>query len=139
MTAQTVLLPLLAQVALTFGLHLWMVYLRAVAIQRRDVRVEDVTLRQPAWPARVAQIGNSYHSQLELPVLFYVLILALLITSTADGLTLALAWVFVLSRLVHAAVHTTINTQPWRFLAYGAGVAILLAMWIIFAMRVVAA
>jgi len=138
MTPQTFLLPVFVQVALTFGLHFWMAYMRVGALQRGEVREKDVTLRQPNWPKRVTQIANSYHSQLELPLLFYLLMLGALITSTADNLLLILAWAFVLSRIVHAAIHTTVNTQPWRFLAYGAGMAILVAMWIVFAIRVLA-
>ncbi len=136
MTLNSLLLPLLVQVALTFGLHLWMVRLRVGAVQRGEVRRADVALRQPGWPPRATQIANSYHSQLELPLLFYVLIALLLITNTANYLLLVLAWIFVLSRLVHAFVHTTSNAQPQRFYTYALGVIVLLAMWIVFAVRV---
>jgi hypothetical protein len=46
-----------------------------------------------------AQIGNAYHNQLELPVLFCVVLLAFQ-TQTLDVVLLVLSWMFVLSRLV---------------------------------------
>ncbi len=52
---------------------------------------------------------------------------------------LVLAWLFVLSRIWHAFVHTTSNTVRLRFRAYATGVFVLLAMWIHFAVSVIAA
>ena len=50
-----------------------------------------------------------------------------------------LAWLFVLSRLVHAYIHTGTNYVRHRFNAFAAGVFILLAMWTIFAVRILLA
>ena len=49
---------------------------------------------------------------------------------------MVLAWVFVLTRLLHAYIHTTSNIVRHRFNAFAVGVFILLAMWIIFAVRI---
>jgi hypothetical protein len=46
---------------------------------------------------------------------------------------------FVVSRLVHAAIHVTSNKVSLRFMAFLVGVLILAAMWIIFAVRIFAA
>jgi hypothetical protein len=47
-----------------------------------------------------------------------------------------MAWLFVLSRLVHAVIHTTTNYVPRRFCAFLFGVVVLLLMWVIFVARV---
>ena len=57
--------------------------LRAVRVRRRSSRRRS-RLREPNWPPRVLQIANAYHNQLELPVLFYVVMLLALITETLD-------------------------------------------------------
>jgi hypothetical protein len=51
-------------------------------------------------------------------------------------LLLVLAWIFVILRIVHAYVHTTNNVVLVRGRVYGAGLVVLLAMWIIFAVKI---
>ena len=75
MSMQALLMPVFAQVALTFVLLFWMQFLRMRAIRQAQVPAHSIALREPNWPARVTQVGNAYHNQLETPLLFYVLIL----------------------------------------------------------------
>ena len=60
----------------------------------------------------------------------------MIITRHADCLFVVMAWLFVLTRLVHAYIHTGSNYVRHRFNAFAVGVFILLAMWIIFAVRI---
>lgn len=139
MTVQSVLLPLFVQVALTFVLLFWMGSARVASLRKGEVRIRDIALGQPAWPQRATQIGNAYHNQLQLPVLFFTLVTLALITKQADLLFVILSWVFVALRLVHAAIHVSTNYVPRRFYAFLAGAAVLAAMWLLFAVRVLAA
>lgn len=136
MTVQMVLLPVFVQVALTFALLLWMATVRTASIRRGETKMRDMALGQPAWPARVTQISNCYHSQLQLPLLFYVLVILAWITRQADLIFVVMAWIFVLSRIAHAYVHTTSNHVPTRFNVFAVGVLVLLVMWVIFAIRI---
>lgn len=138
MSVSSLLLPVFVQVGLTFVLMSWMWQLRIAALKTRQVSFGDIALRQPAWPARATQVGNAFHNQLELPVLFYVLVAFILITRTNDIIFVALAWAFVAARLVHAYVHTGSNVVPRRFYAMAASAAILVVMWAVFAVRVLA-
>ena len=139
MSVTSLLLPVLVQVALTFALMAWMWKLRIGALKSREVTFKDIALREPAWPARVTQIGNCFHNQLELPVLFYVLVAFTLITRTNDIVFVVLAWVFVLARLVHAYIHTGSNDVQSRFYAMAASLTVLIAMWVTFAVRILSA
>jgi hypothetical protein len=136
MTIQMVLLPVFVQVALTFGLLFWMAYTRRTSLSRGELKVRDIALRQPAWPARATQASNSFDSQFQIPLLFYVLVILAWITKQADLLFVVMAWIFVLSRLAHAYVHTTSNHVPTRFNIFSLGVIVLLIMWIIFVVRI---
>ncbi len=136
MTYPAILLPLFVQVGLTFVLLFWLAVLRVGALRRREVRPEDVALRQPGWPARTRQVTNAVANQLELPLLFYVLVILALITRKADLLFVVLSWMFVAARLVHAFIHTGSNVVQVRGPVFGVGLLILLTMWIIFALRV---
>ena len=136
MTIQMVLLPLFVQVALTFGLLMWMAYTRTSSVSRGETKMRDIALGQPAWPAKPTQISNCYDSQFQIPVLFYVLVILAWMTRQADLLFVVMAWIFVLSRLAHAYIHTTSNHVPTRFRAFAVGMLVLLLMWIIFALRI---
>lgn len=136
MTIDFVLLPLFVQVGLTFVLMFWMAHVRLGALRRREVAVADISLRQLAWPERPTRVANAFHNQLELPMLFYVLVILALFTRKADLLFVVLAWMFVTTRLVHAAVYVTSNDMRLRFTSFAVGALILLVMWIIFALRI---
>ena len=136
MSIQAVLLPVFVQVALTIALGFWMAYERTASIRRGETKIRDVALRQPAWPQKATQVSNAFDSQFQIPLLFYVLVVFAWITRQADLVFLVMAWLFVLSRLVHAYIHTTSNHVPTRFRAYAVGLIVLALMWIIFAVRI---
>ena len=131
-----VLLPVFVQVALTFALLVWMGRARISSVRRGETKVRDIALRQPGWPAQATQISNCYDSQLQLPLLFYVLVILAWVTRQADLIFVVMAWIFVLARLAHAYIHTTSNHVPTRFWVFAVGMLVLLLMWIIFAARI---
>ena len=136
MTIQMVLLPVFVQVALTLVLIVWMASERTRSVRRGETKIRDIALRQPAWPERATKISNCFDSQFQLPLLFYVLVVLAWITRQADLIFVVMAWIFVLSRLAHAYIHTTSNHVPTRFRAYAVGLIVLTLMWIIFAVRI---
>jgi hypothetical protein len=112
---------------------------RMSSVRRGETKVRDIALRQPAWPAQATQISNCFDSQLQLPLLFYVLVILAWVTRQADLVFVVMAWLFVLARLGHAYVHTTSNHVPTRFWVFAVGMLVLLLMWIIFAIRILIA
>jgi hypothetical protein len=137
MTLPMVLAPLFVQVALTFFLLFGMASQRYVAFRDRKVRWQDARRSSKTdWPDRAAQFGDSFRNQFEVPVLFYVLTILEVITRQADLLFVLLSWVFVALRFAQAYIHTTSNFVPRRGQAYAAACLVLLAMWVIFALRI---
>jgi hypothetical protein len=136
MSIEAILMPMFAQVALTFVLLLWMGALRYRAIREGQVDPEKVRLREPLWPARVLQIANAFHNQLELPILFYVVTLLALVTETLDVALYVLSWMFVLARYLHAYIHVTSNRLDRRTGVFGIGAIALLLMWVIVIARI---
>jgi hypothetical protein len=132
MSIRAILLPLFVEVALTLGLLLWLFLLRRNDLVGRKVHPSKIALREPNWTTRTQQVGNCFANQFELPVLFYVLTILAIVTRHADFLFVVLAWVFVLSRLVHATIHTTSNRVMRRGTIYGVGALVLIVMWIVF-------
>jgi Uncharacterized protein conserved in bacteria len=136
MSLATVLLPVFVQVFLTFFLGIWMGKERMQAARAGQIDGKDAALYPVRWPEKAQLVSNSFHNQLELPPLFYVLVILALITQKADWLFVLMSWVFVISRIAHAAVHTTSNKMSWRGQAFLIGVFVLMAMWLILAIRV---
>jgi len=136
MTVTDFLLPVFVEVLLIFVLMGLMARHRLGSLRRGEIKTDDIALDNRNYPPRARQFANSFSNQFELPVLFFVLIAFILITRVGDVLLLTLAWVFVLSRLVHAFIHTTGNNVNLRFLAYGVGVIALVVMWVVFALKV---
>jgi hypothetical protein len=137
MPIQVILLPLFVEVLLTFGLLFWLAPLRGADF-KSGVRKSDVALGQPKWSPRAQQVANCFDNQLQLPVLFYVLTILSIMTHHADMIFLVLAWIFVLSRLGHAYVHTTSNNVSVRGAIFGIGGATLFIAWIVFMVRILA-
>jgi|tagenome__1003787_1003787.scaffolds.fasta_scaffold20643785_2 hypothetical protein len=139
MTIQMILLPLFVEVTLTFVLWFWMAFARRQVFVNRTVHPRDIALGQQNWPEKVAQVSNSFRNQFELPVLFYVLTILSIITRHADVIFVVLAWIFVLSRIVHAYIHVTSNQVMQRGAVYGIGAIVLIVMWVIFMIRILLA
>jgi hypothetical protein len=136
MSIPAVLLPVFVLIALTLALQYWMGYARVASVRRGETKIRDIALRQPNWPEHATQLGNAYHNQFELPVLFYVLVALALITRLTDLLFVVMSWLFVLLRLLHAYIMVTSNYVPRRFQAHVAALTVLALMWIVFALRI---
>ncbi|WMT78426.1 MAPEG family protein [Bradyrhizobium sp. Ash2021] len=136
MSVQMVLLPVFVLVGLTFALLLWMASARSRAITGREISLKDIALGQPNWPERATQIANCFRNQFEIPLLFYALIALALPLRHADLFIVLMSWVFVVTRFAHAGIFVTSNDVRTRSLAWFAGVLVLLAMWIYFALKI---
>lgn len=139
MSVQAILLPVFVQILLIFLLILSMAQSRVRAINSKKVRIKDIALRQPNWPERTTVFANAFHNQLELPVLFFILVAFAMITQKADYLFVALSWVFVLFRYLQAYIFVTSNNVRMRSLYFAGGCFVLMGMWMIFALKIYSA
>ena len=97
-----------------------MMYYRTSSLQRGETRLSDIALREPNWPTRATQYAYAFANQFELPVLFYVLTILVIVTHHADLLFVMLAWIFVIMRVLQAWVlYVTNNNVRFRGAFYG--------------------
>jgi hypothetical protein len=136
MSVQMVLLPVFVLVGLTFCLLMGMAVARTRALSGGQTKLKDIALRQPNWPERTTQIANCFANQFEVPVLFYVLIALALPLRRTDLFMVLMSWVFVVTRFAHAGIFVTSNDVRTRSLAWFAGVLVVFAMWIYFALKI---
>ena len=69
-------------------------------------------------PPAVSNPSDNLKNLFEIPVLFYALALYLFATSQVDALYVGAAWVFLIFRTLHSAVHCTFNRVIVRFYLY---------------------
>ncbi len=69
-------------------------------------------------PPHVSNPSDNLKNLLELPTVFYAVVLYLFATRQVDAAYLGAAWVFFSFRAMHSAVHCTINFIPLRFVLY---------------------
>lgn len=132
-----VIAAVLAQGALALGLIWFLGFVRIPMIMRGEVRISDIALAREGWPERERKVSNAFDNQFQLPVLFYAAAgLSLLLGAT--WISLLLAWAFVISRYVHAAIHTTNNDVVRRFWTYTVGLGILTFYWLALIVQVIA-
>jgi hypothetical protein len=131
-----ILAPLFVQVALTLGLLLWLAALRQRDFTSGAVKFDRIALREPNWPVPTQQVAYAFSNQFELPVLFYVLTILAMATRHADLVFVVMAWIFAVTRLIHAFEHTTSNVVMRRGGWYGVGAIVLIVMWAIFVIRI---
>ena len=138
MNQTTIFWPVLAHVALVYIVYGVLGRRRYGAIKSGEAKVGQYKARSTE-PASSVTVAANLCNQFELPVLFYVLCLALHATNGVNYLTLALTWVFVISRYGHAWVHLTSNNLRFRSRAFYLGAIILLLAWIWFALHLLGA
>ncbi|MFE1597713.1 MAPEG family protein [Methylobacterium sp. ID0610] len=139
MSLPSVLAPVFVQVLLTFGLLIWTGRARFAAARAGAVKVERIAMGERNWPAPAQQVANAFANQFELPVLFYALTAFAVLTRKADLVFVIMAWAFVLTRIAHAFVYATTNPLMLRFRIFLAGALVLMAMWVVFAVRILLA
>jgi hypothetical protein len=132
--AAALIQPMVALVVLTAIAVLMAVVYRNVAIIRgaaSERYFKTFTADKPAeWVERPIR---TYMNLLELPVLFYLVCLLMLTTGKFDSVQVSLAWIFVMTRYVHAFIYIGFNYVPLRFVAFLAGVVTLAVIWTRFA------
>jgi len=122
--------PVLALVAWTFVMWLWMYATRIPAMQRAGIDVAELsrTGAPLVLPPEVSRVADNYNHLHEQPTIFYALALAAQLGGAVDATNVALAWAYVALRVVHSLVQATRNVIPVRFAVFALGSLVLLAL-----------
>lgn len=113
-----ILVPVVALVAWTMVMWLWMYVTRIPAIQKMKMKLDPHAPRgeqMSALPAEVRWKADNYNHLFEQPTIFYAIALTLAMLGAGDGTNLTLAWVYVGMRVVHSLVQALINKIELRF------------------------
>lgn len=125
--------PVSALALLTLGVLLLIPYKRFKAVFARQVTGEDFKFGESSRvPGDVSLPNRNMMNLLEIPVLFYVLCIALYVTGQVDQIFLAGAWIYFAARLAHSIVHLSYNNVMHRLACFAASNVVITLMWIRF-------
>ena len=115
--------PVLALVAWTFVMWIWMYATRIPAMQKANIDVTELgrTGAPLVLPPEVARVADNYNHLHEQPTIFYALALATQMIGAGDSVNVGLAWTYVVIRVAHSLVQATVNVIPLRFLLFALG------------------
>lgn len=127
-----ILWPTVALAALIFAV--WFLLLRKRFAHIADNRPTAADFANAEAAGRyfrpVERPAQNLTNLFEMPVLYFALVPLLIMTASASGAQVALAWAFVALRLAHTVIHIGPNTIKTRARLYIASSAMLFAMWL---------
>jgi hypothetical protein len=129
MRNEQILLPMLGMMVLTAVVWFVLYARRLPAMRKAGKPAQAYTTPDKAagyLPEEISYPSNNFKNLFELPVLFYALCLYLYVTATVESADVFAAWLFLLFRVIHSAIHCTVNIVMARFMAYSAAA---LALW----------
>ena len=138
MNQTAIIWPMIAHVVLVYAVYILLGIRRVRAVRTGTVEVAQFRTRKQE-PDESITAHNNILNQFELPVLFHVVCLALYVTSGVNLVTVVLAWLFIVTRYVHAWVHVTINRLRYRSRLFRAGMVLVGVMWIWLALHIAGA
>jgi hypothetical protein len=126
-TVNPLLMPLLAMVALTL-----LVWVRLYAVRIPEMKRSRIDPQRLAGSAdkhllKDTRASDNFINLFEVPVLFYVLVLATMLSGVSDGALLGLAWAFVGLRVLHSLIQCSYNRVMHRFAVYALATVTLFA------------
>ncbi|TWB28903.1 MAPEG family protein [Nitrospirillum bahiense] len=123
--------PMLVLFLFTLLVGLRLFIMRVRAVRRGNVRLSyfrNFTAGTQTDGCATAQ--RAFNNLLEVPPLFYVICVVLMVLRQGDHLYEALAWVFVALRVIQSAIHLTYNNVLHRAAVFIISMAVLAAMWV---------
>src|SRR6185436_19318079 len=128
MDPQAIFAPFFVQMLLTLVVWVYMYARRIPFITGLNLPPEQLTPAELARlsPPAVSNPSDNLKNLFEIPTLFYALVLYLFVTQQVDSLYVEAAWLFVAFRVLHSAMHCTLNVVIIRFWLYALST---LAFW----------
>ena len=124
------LTPVLALVAWTLLIWIWMYILRIPAMQDADIDPDDA--RHPGslagLPSSVKSVADNYNHLHEQPTVFYALAIYTHLVGNGGSTMVMLAWGYVGLRVVHSLVQNTVNKVMLRFSVFALSTLVLMGL-----------
>lgn len=117
---ESMMVPLLVLVCWTLVMWAWMYATRIPAMQKAGINAAKMKEKSEmdVLPRGVRQIADNHNHLHEQPVIFYALVTYSHLVGVGDAINIGFAWTYVILRIIHSLVQSTINFIPLRFGIY---------------------
>ena len=108
-----------------------MLFFRVKAVRSRKVSPRYFKRNKGAdLPDHLEGLSQNYNNLLELPLLFYVVCIAIIALKLNVEEFVVYAWLYVGFRYIHSYIHITYNHILHRLFAFAASCFVLVTMWV---------
>lgn len=130
-------LPCAAMVGLTALVWVKLYVDRLLEMRAKGIDPQEfASVHAVAGRLERTRAADNFRNLFEVPLLFYVLCIALATNGGSTPGFVAAAWAYALLRALHSLIHVTYNRVVHRFLVYVASTLLLFGMWIAFIARI---
>jgi len=138
MTWTNPLVPATAMVVLTATVWVRLFLERFAEMRASGIHAQQLaTSQQSDAILRKTLASDNFKNLFEIPVLFYVLCIALVITHTQTPFLNVGLWLFVVLRTAHSLIHCSYNNVMHRFTVYLLSTVLLFALWMQFGLALI--
>ena len=136
-----ILAPVVALVAWTLVMQIWMYAARIPAMRRAGISLKGRRgsrsgALEGAIPDEANWKAHNYNHLMEQPTIFYAIALTLALLGFGGGINLYLAWGYVALRIVHSLIQATANVVIYRFIVFNLASFCLLGLTVHAAARI---
>ena len=126
----SVFLPVLILVGLTFTVQAFLLLRRQASVKADPTILQRGALDATVYQEEARKVSANFTNLFETPTLFYVAAVFAILFGATNAWTGILCWTYVLARVAHTVIHTTLNVVMIRFAAFGVSMLALLLLWV---------
>ena len=130
-----IFLPVMLLMFHTIIIYFLMGYRRYLAVTKKGASADYYKLYVGEETEDCRVVARHVINLLEAPVLFYLGAMIAFVTGVAGNGIITLAWVYVMLRLLHSAIHLSANVVIWRFRIFVLSMMVLTAFLFTIAYR----
>ena len=116
MEPTAILQPIIALGLWTGVMWIWMYATRIPAMNKAGIDPQDAAhVTDMSLPSEISRIADNYNHLFEQPTLFYAIAIAIAVLGHGDATAVTCAWTFVILRVIHSLIQSTVNVVILRF------------------------
>lgn len=131
MRVESIIYPMATLILLNVIVISLMLFFRIKAVRSRKVSPRYFKRNKGEdLPDHLEGLSQNYNNLLELPLLFYIVCLSIIVLKLNVEEFTIYAWLYVILRYVHSYIHITYNNVLHRLFAFSISCIVLMIMWV---------
>jgi len=127
--------PLIGMIVLTLLVAIRLLYFAINSTLTGKVHIKQFRIYDGEFPTYVQSARQHYKNMFEIPILFYILCILLIINNNYTQFDVIIAWGFVLFRVLHSLARIPNRDVNLRFGLFAGSFIMLLIGWINFSLK----